>query len=137
MAETAFVDTNVLVYLVDQAEPDKRRRAGEVLASQAGALVLSAQVLSEFYTVVTRKLPTPLPEEVAAQLVERFARMHTVVIDGPLVRSGIAISRDAGLSYWDGLIVAGARVGGCARLLTEDLSAGAVIAGVRVENPFR
>jgi predicted nucleic acid-binding protein len=52
------------------------------------------------------------------------------------VRSGIAISREAGLSYWDGLIVAAARVGGCTRLQTEDLTSGAAIGGVRVENPF-
>jgi len=45
-------------------------------------------------------------------------------------------SREAGLSYWDGLIVAGAKVAGCTRLLTEDLSAESVVAGVRVENPF-
>jgi predicted nucleic acid-binding protein len=136
VAETAFVDTNVLVYLVDRSEPDKRRRAAELLASEAGALVLSAQVLSEFYAVVTRKLADPLSEEVASRLVERFSHLRTVSIDAPLVRSAIAISREAGLSYWDGLIVAGAKVGGCTRLLTEDLSAESVVAGVRVENPF-
>jgi len=52
------------------------------------------------------------------------------------VRSGIAISREAGLSYWDGLIVAAARVGGCTRLQTEDLTSGAAIGGVRRE-PLR
>jgi predicted nucleic acid-binding protein len=47
------------------------------------------------------------------------------------------VSVEARISYWDGLIVAAARRGGCETLLTEDLSDGAIIAGVRVENPFR
>jgi predicted nucleic acid-binding protein len=34
------------------------------------------------------------------------------------------------------MIVEAARVAGCDTVLTEDLSAGAVIRGVRVENPF-
>jgi predicted nucleic acid-binding protein len=34
------------------------------------------------------------------------------------------------------LVVEAARVAGCARVLTEDLSHGAEIASVRIENPF-
>jgi predicted nucleic acid-binding protein len=51
------VDTNVLVYAVDESEPVKREIARRTLASgDYGELVLSSQVLSEFYVTVTRKL---------------------------------------------------------------------------------
>lgn len=40
------------------------------------------------------------------------------------------------LSFWDALIVAAALKGGASRILTEDLSPGRSIAGVRIENPF-
>jgi predicted nucleic acid-binding protein len=131
-----FLDTNVLVYLVDRSEPAKRERAHAVLRAHQRAFVISAQVLSEFYVVVTRKLAEPLTEEAAVALVRRFSGLRTVAIDPSLVASGIAISRERRIAYWDGLIVAAAKAGGCGRLLTEDLDAGSVIAGVSVENPF-
>jgi predicted nucleic acid-binding protein len=138
MAVRTFVDTNVLVYAYDASEPTKRAIAGRVLAqSVASELVLSAQVLGEFYVVVTRKLSPPLPERDAAAAVERLTTLAVVAIDADLVRNGVAISRSAQLSYWDGLIVAAAAAGGCERLLSEDLADGATIDSVRIENPFR
>jgi predicted nucleic acid-binding protein len=41
------------------------------------------------------------------------------------------------LSHWDSLVVAAAARAGCACILTEDLDDGAVVDGVRVEDPFR
>jgi predicted nucleic acid-binding protein len=41
-----------------------------------------------------------------------------------------------GLSWWDALIVAAARVGGCSYLPTADLQEGQVFEGVRVISPF-
>jgi len=41
-----------------------------------------------------------------------------------------------GLSWWDTLIVAAARVAGCSNLLTEDLQHDQDLDGLRVVNPF-
>ncbi len=41
------------------------------------------------------------------------------------------------ISFWASLILAAAEAANAAVLLSEDLSHGQVIAGVRVENPFR
>ncbi len=40
------------------------------------------------------------------------------------------------LSFYDALIVQTAIVGGCERVLSEDMQHGAVLGGVRIENPF-
>ncbi len=136
MPGRAFVDTNVLVYAVDDADSLKRDRAREVLDGSADQLVLSAQVLSEFYVVVTRKLAKPLPEAVAAEAVRALARLPIVVADGELVMAAVALSRQTQISFWDAQIVAAAAVAGCDRVLSEDLSHGAELASVRVENPF-
>lgn len=136
MPGRAFVDTNVLVYAVDHADPRKRDAARDVLGRPDAELVISAQVLSEFYVVVTRRLATPMSERDAAAAVDELARIPTVVTDAELVRDGIALAREARLPFWDGLIVAAARASGCERLITEDLGAGATIGGVRVESPF-
>jgi predicted nucleic acid-binding protein len=138
MPARAFLDTNVLVYAVDDSEPAKRDRARDLLSAEdAGMrLVLSTQVLSEFYVVATRKLERPLAPDDAADAVRELSKLAVVGADTALVADGIRLSRTAQLSLWDALIVAAAKVAGCERVLTEDLADGAEIDGVRIEDPF-
>lgn len=131
-----FVDTNILVYAVDRSEPEKRAVATALLQARAEDVVLSAQVLTEFYVVATRRLASPLTEVEAAAYVDDLGRLPIVPIDYGLVQEGIRISREAQLSLWDGLILAAARAASCDVVATEDLSHGAVIAGLRIESPF-
>jgi predicted nucleic acid-binding protein len=98
---------------------------------------VSTQVLQEFYVTVTRKLRVPLAEERAAAAARGLASLAVVGIDKPLVLAAMDTSRHARLSLWDALIIEAARDAGCERVLTEDLSHGQVIRGVRVENPFQ
>ncbi len=137
MAERSFIDTNVLVYRIDRDEPLKRAVAGRLLEeAQPGSLVISTQVLQEFYAVSTRKLAQPLSEEAAATAVGHLSELPVVGTDAAFVHDAIHISRTAQLSIWDALIVQAALTAGCARILTEDLQEGALIQGVRIENPF-
>lgn len=137
MTERVFVDTNVWVYAVDGDEPIKRERARAAIAPRADAhITISSQVLSEFYTVVTRKLASPLSQEQAAQMVDRLSQLPVVTADADLVLRAIAGSRAWGISLWDALIIRAAEVAGCAVLLSEDLSDGATYGTVRVSNPL-
>ena len=134
MSARAFIDTNVLVYAVDQAAPAKRERALAVLGTVNP--VLSAQVLSEFYWTVTRKLERPLPADEARRQVGELARMIVMPITASLVQAAVQTSQDHQLAYWDALIVEAAVAAGCKELLSEDLADGSVLRGVRVRNPF-
>lgn len=137
-AGRAFLDTNVLVYAVDEGEPEKQAVARDLLRTAVdNEFVLSTQVLSEFYVVVTRKLEVPLPEEVAAQAVDMLGTLAVVPADANLVKAAIRVGRSSQISYWDALVVAAAEAAGCERLLSEDLGDGQSIGEVRVENPFR
>ncbi len=150
MTDRSFVDTNVLVYLFDADSPTKQARAREILEGDGGNvplggsrgrnnsyLVLSTQVLQEFYVTVTRKLGVPLAPEVAFEATRRFAELHVVYIDAQLVFNAIALSQRHTVSMWDGLILQAALDSGCTRLLTEDLHDGWILDGLRVENPFK
>lgn len=138
MTGRSFVDTNVWVYAVDAGEPAKRAVARAVLEPTSGKdIVVSAQVLGEFFVAATRKLATPVPEAEALAMVDRMARLPVVPIDAGLVRSAITGTAAWGLSYRDSLIVAAAESSGCAVVLSEDMSDGQVYGAVRVENPFR
>jgi predicted nucleic acid-binding protein len=138
MSGRAFVDTNVFVYTIDDAEPTKRDIARNVLASdQYGEFVLSSHILGEFYVTITRKLGKRISETEAVKALDRLGKYPVVPIDTALVKSAIQISRSSQVSYWDGLVVAAATRAGCERLLTEDLNDGQMIGSVQVENPFR
>jgi len=137
MPDRSFLDTNVLVYRFDRDEPQKRAVAERLLDDAApGSLVLSTQVLQEFYVVTTRKLARPLDPDTAAVAVAQLSALPVVSSDVLFVRDAIDLSRRARLSLWDALVVRAAQVGGCTRILTEDLQDGAHIGGVQVVDPF-
>jgi len=132
-----FVDTNIWVYTVDDGEPDKQIRAREVVAPGSNAdLVVSAQVLGEFYVTVRRKFAIAVSDEQAAALVDRLRRLPVVAIDADLVSAGIANAHSWQLSYWDALIVTAAQLSECEMVMSEDLAHGRTYGSIRIENPF-
>jgi predicted nucleic acid-binding protein len=136
--DRTFVDSNIIVYSVDQspAEQAKHEIAVRLLSQDPDRLVISTQVLQEFYVVVTRKLAHSLDEERAARAVRALTKLDVVGVDSDLVLAAVETSRNAKISLRDSLIVEAARTAGCGRLLSEDMSAGQTIRGVTIENPF-
>ena len=134
--EPRFVDTNILVYLFDADAPDKQARARELLREEHHRLVVSVQVLGEFYVTVTRKLAVPLSSDAAARAVDSLCELQVQALHPALVRSAVRRSRMSRLSYWDSLIVETALSCGANVLFTEDLQDGQTIDGLRVVNPF-
>lgn len=138
-AERYFLDTNVLVYLFDGDAPARQTRAREIFQTYGatGQLVISTQVLQEFYVTVTRKLARPLTPEVAYRAVQNLTALPVCQVTPELVLSAIQRSLSVRLSFWDALIVQAALDSGAAALWSEDLQHGQVIDGLRIENPFR
>lgn len=134
----AFFDTNVLVYLFDNDAAEKQERARELLAQQAGSgqVLLSTQVLQEFFVAATRKLGRPLPVDDAARAIRRLAAFQVVQVDTGMILEAIAVSKRFGISFWDALIVQAARQGGAEILYSEDLQHNQDVEGVRIVNPF-
>ena len=137
MSANTFVDTNVLIYAHDADAGAKHETAKAVLRDlwHRRAGVVSTQVLQEFYVNVTRKIARPLPKPAARAVVDSYA-MWSRDITPAEISVAFRIEDEAGLSFWDALIVAAARSAGAAQILSEDLNNGQVIAGVRIRNPF-
>lgn len=132
-----FVDTNILLYAIsnDGAEVDKARTANNLLARRD--VVLSAQVLGEFFVQATRTNRSgSLNLDQARRLVESFTRFKVVPITESLTLAAINAAQRWQLSYWDAAIIEAARGGQCDVLWTEDLNDGQDFGGVRVCNPF-
>ncbi len=136
---TALIDTNVLVYAYDRSEPEKRCRAVAVLdeLARTGDGRLSAQVFSEFFVNVTRKIARPLTIEQANQRMAHYAQIWPVIpVTSEVVFEAVRGVREYQFSFWDAQIWAAARLYYIGTVLTEDFNPGAVIEGVRFVNPF-
>src|SRR5712691_6524966 len=137
MSDRTFVDTNVLIYAHDIDAKAKHEVAKSVLrelwSQRTG--VLSPQVLQEFYVNVTRKIPSPLSKEMARLVVTSYA-IWCIETTPAEISTAFRIEDESRLGFWDALIVASASKCGAVRILSEDLNAGQMIAGIRVENPF-
>ena len=131
-----FVDSNVFLYALDEADPRKQQSArhwrAELWKSRRGRV--SFQVLGEFYVNAVRKRPAGA-EEARAEVRDLLA-WNPVIADAALLEQGWKIQDRYRLSYWDALIVAAAKASACHYLLTEDLQTGQKLDGVEVVNPF-
>jgi predicted nucleic acid-binding protein len=137
MSAPVFVDTNVLLYAVDTGDEVKHRAASawraELWRSRRGRL--SYQVLQEFYVQAVRKSPQSA-EAAEAEVRDLFA-WDLVVVDAAVIEAAWHLRKRFSLSFWDALIVAAAKAAKCAYVLTEDLSDGQDLDGVRIVSPFR
>ncbi|MFO1252176.1 MAG: PIN domain-containing protein [Inhella sp.] len=132
----SLLDTNLLVYADAADEPAKQRRAIELITQlrASGQAVLSTQVLQEYVNVALRKLR--LPPALVRERLGFYRRFELVPASAELIAGALDLHQLHSLSFYDALIVQAASSSGCQRLLSEDLQHGALIAGVRIENPF-
>ncbi|MFO1205733.1 MAG: PIN domain-containing protein [Burkholderiales bacterium] len=133
-----FVDTNVLLYRFDGNDPAKRdvARAEFRRLVMERSIVISTQVLQEFFVAATRKLSPALSAEQAGVVVSYLSRLPVAQIGTRTIIEAIALHRKFSLSFWDALIVRSAVEAGASTLYTEDLQEGQVIEGLTVVNPF-
>jgi predicted nucleic acid-binding protein len=107
----AFFDTNVLLYMYG-GDSEKRARVKELFRQYAkrGSMLLSTQVVQEFYSAGSQKLGIPRAElrEAVAALLD-----CPLVIVGPSeIRSAMENEERYQISFWDGLLLAAAGSGG-------------------------
>jgi len=137
MTGPVFVDTNVLLYAIDDAEPEKQAaaRAWRTALWKSRAGRISFQVLQEFYVNVRQKWPSAA--EAARAEIRDLLAWRPVSVDGALLERGWKIQERYRLSFWDAMIVAAANTAGCLYLLTEDIQRGQTLDGVMVVSPFQ
>lgn len=135
---SVFVDTNVLLYRFDSSAPNKQSvaRAEFRRLVMEHSIVISTQVLQEFFVAATRRLDPPLSPEQAEEAVRYLSRLPVVQITPRTILGAIALHRRFSLSFWDALIVRSALEAGAGTLYTEDLQEGQVIEGLAIVNPF-
>jgi predicted nucleic acid-binding protein len=137
-----LIDTNLLVYVYDRRDPVRQAAAQSVVRMlvKTGIGRLTAQCLSEFYSAVTRRKQDRDPilsAYDAARETEKLARaLATFPVTQAMVLEALRGVRQHGFHFWDAQIWAGARQHHIPTIFSEDRASGALIEGVRYENPL-
>ena len=137
----AFIDTNILVYSYEKDKPPKRNICLDlVLKCFRGEiqLVVSNQILAEFFHVITEKSKYPLSIEEAKGLIQLIiASSNWIKVDYTIstVLRAIDISKSCGI--WDALIDATMIENNISEIYTENEKDFGKIPWIEVINPLK
>jgi len=137
MTARFLVDTNVLVYLYDARYPDKQARARDVIQVliDTGRGVLSAQVLSEFFSASTHKFGMS-PELARARLAHYTTIFPVLDLTARVVLEAARGVIEHRLNFWDAQLWAVAYLNQIPVIFSEDFQDQSSLSGVRTVNPF-
>ena len=135
------IDTNVLVYFVDEHEPVKQAKATELLErliAEETETALLWQVAVEFASCLRRW-------ENEGRIDRTTTRGHVDHLEGTfpflmpsrsVLRKSLDLSSRYSLSHWDSLLLAACADAGVDTLYSEDLDGGMTYDTVTIVNPF-
>ena len=130
-ADEVFFDSNVLIYLTDEAS-GKSGRTEDLLADGG---VISVQVMNEFANVARRKVRLSWVETREFLGIFR-ATLKIAPLTLETHERGLDLAERYGLSVYDGVIVAAALLAGCRTLYSEDMHDGLIIDRLTIRNPY-
>ncbi|MBI5875316.1 MAG: PIN domain-containing protein [Deltaproteobacteria bacterium] len=133
--DDVFVDTNLWIYLYSDKEKGQKIR--HLIDESYENIIISTQVLGEFFYAITKKgfKNRKEAEEIVLDLTENF---RIAPINKSTVIKAIGLHLRYTYSYWDGLIIASALEKGCKILYSEDLQSGHIIENIlKIVNPFK
>jgi len=135
---STFFDTNILVCAVDVGDPVRQNLAIERLsrAIKDDSVVISTQVLQEFYNVTTRKLKPPLSATEATNHVSQLCEFEVVGSTADSVLAAADLAQKHQLSWWDALILEAALRANANVLVSQDGQHGQRFGKLVIENPF-
>jgi predicted nucleic acid-binding protein len=140
LKDLCFFDTNIALYAFTEIVDQRKRQIAQDLIVEAGvreAGMLSVQVLSEFYTVATKRHKAALSIEAADAYLTRLSAFIVVSTDTSLVWAAVARAKKSVISYWDALIIEAAIRGGATVLYSEDMQHGMKFDSLTLINPFK
>lgn len=136
MKDKVLLDTNLWVYLYSQNSPNKSVKVRELLNNNFTSIIISTQILGEFYNVMTKKKLKP-KDEVKQIILEMVTNFSIVEIDVLKVITALDINSKYGYTYWDSLVLATAIQQNCTILYSEDMQANQLIEQKTIIiNPF-
>lgn len=138
-----LIDTNILVYAYDTTDSRKHKIALQLLEKcwkKEIQYAISAQNLSEFFIIITRKVPHPLPvaeAEIIIQDICAFSGWMVLHYTKHTLQRSIQLHKETGTHFWDALIAATMQEAGIAHIYTENEKDFKLFENITVVNPFK
>jgi predicted nucleic acid-binding protein len=118
MKDRAFIDTNIIIYLYSEDEPEKMNLSKQVFNKYD--CITSTQVLSELSNVMLKKFS--LSASIISKIVDEIINQCRIsVVTSETVKKALDIVEKYKFSYYDSLIISAAIENSCKYLLTEDM----------------
>ena len=132
-----FLDTNVIVYSIDDKSAEKHAKAKRIVCEAVGNsnYIISAQVLNEFANIAMRKLHKPVLT--VKGYLAGLKYVETAAVRPEWTTRALEIKERYELQYYDSLLLAAAEANGCDEFWSEDLNDGQLYCGIRAVNPFK
>lgn len=134
MNDKDFFDTNTIIYLYSEDEPDKQSVAKALLKKSQP--IISTQVLGELANVLRKKFKCEYTE-IATIIAQVRGISQVASITSDTIMNALTLADKYHYSYYDSLIIAVALAENCTTLYSEDLQHGQVIEStLTIQNPF-
>ncbi len=129
-----FIDSKIIVYLVDNRSKEKTKKAQDFLSPD---FFISTQVIAENVNVCLKKLH--LNKETTFDFARRVLnRFRILQITEATLLKNFEISIKYQLSSWDSIIIATAILNSCSIIYSEDMQDGLIVENsVTIINPFK
>lgn len=137
-----FIDTNILVFAFNKGARAKHEKARNLLEQFLNGQkqgIISIQILSEFYVVITKKISNPLSSEEGEEIIQEIINSPIGVLNfnEKTVVKAIKLSRESGVHYWDCLIGTTMKENNIEKIYTDNVKDFKEISDLEVINPFK
>ncbi|WPV00540.1 PIN domain-containing protein [Mucilaginibacter sp. cycad4] len=128
------IDTNVLLYALDDFYPEKQAEAIQIIADSP---FFCSQNLSEFINVCLRRWK--FPKHKVADLIKTYLQQCVYVpVNEPMMLRALKIMNKYDFQMFDSIILASALESDCSILYSEDMNDGQIIdSQLKIINPFK
>ncbi len=130
-----FLDTNLLIYLYSEDEPEKRRTVLNLIIENEA--IISTQVVNELSNVLYKKFK--LNSDKVLEVIEEIQRnVYISDVNMETIKYAHFIKNKYKYSYFDSLMISSALENKCDILFTEDMQNNQLIENVlKLKNPFK
>lgn len=138
----ALIDTNILGYVFDSREQEKRQISHDLLARcWKGEIqyAVSVQNLAEFAVIVTEKVANPMPSDTVQAFIHAIVAYDgwiKIGYSGKTIEEAITIQSLHRIHFWDALIIATMKEHGLSQIYSEDRHLARVYS-ITVINPYQ
>lgn len=136
MNDKIFIDTNLWIYAHLEESNNPKCQKAFTLLHQPKNLIISTQVLSEYYNVMLKNRQSDTWIQHNLNLMIKLCNIISVKVS--TIQQTHKIRNIYGFSYWDSQIIASALESDCLLLYSEDLQHGQIIENcLTIYNPLR